>query len=266
MIANMSGSEPEPCAADREVGLQHVVPALHLGGVPGHAQADLVADAADPGVAARVVLRRAAADQRLHRHAAADHADRGAVLGRDVVEEIREPQAAGAGHVLRHDVGIAGDVLAHVAREHARIEVVVAAGGVADQQLDGLAAVEVGDRLRVAPAVSPAATCTTPSASRANIATPMSLRSVQFCTRKSTCKMDACDARRPLRAARYDGHPLRADCHAKLAKAAGKGGRIRTRDLRVGTGCFGQAKLRPYWNLRAVSIRVLRGHNPTLFH
>jgi hypothetical protein len=51
---------------------------------------------------------------------------------------------------------------------------------------------------------------------------------------------------------------------------AGKGGRIRTRDLRVGTGCFGQAKLRPYgehyWDLRAVSIRVLRGHNPTLFH
>ena len=54
-------------------------------------------------------------------------------------------------------VGIAGDVLAHVAREHARVEVVAAAGGVADQQLDGLAAVEVGDRLRLRRQHAPAA-------------------------------------------------------------------------------------------------------------
>ena len=47
-------------------------------------------------------------------------------------------------------VGIAGDVLAHVAREHPGIEIVAAAGGVADQQLDGLAAVEIGNRLGVA--------------------------------------------------------------------------------------------------------------------
>ena len=37
--------------------------------------------------------------------------------------------------------------LPDVAGENARAEIVVAAGRVADQQLDGLAAVEVGDRL-----------------------------------------------------------------------------------------------------------------------
>ena len=55
---------------------------------------------------------------------------------------------------------------------------------------------------------------------------------------------------------RFDGHPLTKGSPAEaLAKAGGKGGRIRTRDLRVGTGCFGQAKLRPY-------LEPARGFDP----
>ena len=44
--------------------------------------------------------------------------------------------------------GIARDVSPDVAGKNARTEVVVAADRVADEQLDGLAAVEVSDRLR----------------------------------------------------------------------------------------------------------------------
>ena len=51
--------------------------------------------------------------------AASDDAERGAVLGRDVVEPVGEHQAAGARHVARNDRRIARDVLAHMAREQA---------------------------------------------------------------------------------------------------------------------------------------------------
>src|SRR5262249_28262224 len=127
---------------------EHVVPAFELGGVPGYAHGRLVADAADPGVAPRIELAGIRTEQWLHRYAAANHTERGAVLRRDVVEEVGEPQASGTGHVLRHDGWIARDVLADVAGKEAPAEVVVAADGVADQQLDGLAAVKVGHRLR----------------------------------------------------------------------------------------------------------------------
>ena len=68
-------------------------------------------------------------------------------FGRDVVEPVRQPQAARAFHVLRQHVRIAGNVLAHVSREHARIEVVGAADAVADVEIDGLALVEIGHAL-----------------------------------------------------------------------------------------------------------------------
>src|SRR5262249_58092852 len=47
--------------------------------------------------------------------------------------------------VLNDDAWIAGDMLADVAREHARIDVVAAAGSVADDQIDPLALVEIGN-------------------------------------------------------------------------------------------------------------------------
>ena len=51
-------------------------------GVPGDADADLVVGAADPGVLGGVELRRLVAEQRIEAGAAADGAERGAVLRR----------------------------------------------------------------------------------------------------------------------------------------------------------------------------------------
>src|SRR5262249_31018298 len=112
---------------------QHVVPVFEFGGAPGYAHRRLVADAADPGVAPRIELACFRAEQRLHRYAAAYHSERGAVLARDIVEGIGRRQAAGAGHVRRHDGGIAWDVLPDVTGNKAAAEVVVAAARVANQ-------------------------------------------------------------------------------------------------------------------------------------
>src|SRR5205085_5983613 len=72
----------------------------------------------------------------------ADGAQRAAVPGCDVVEEVGELQAAGALEVLRHDRRIARDVLAEVACDHAGIEIVGAADAVADVKLNVAALVE----------------------------------------------------------------------------------------------------------------------------
>jgi hypothetical protein len=114
--------------------------------VPGHAKAHVVGDAAEPGEFG-AVEGRAAFQQRIDAGGAGEGAERGAVLRRRGVDEIRRAQAAGAGHVLRHDGRIAGDVLAHVAGEMAGVEVVAAADGKADRQIDGLALVELLDAL-----------------------------------------------------------------------------------------------------------------------
>ena len=57
-------------------------------------------------------------------------------------------EARGARHVLHDDVGIAGDVPADMARQHARVVVVAAAGREADHDAHGLALVEGCDVLR----------------------------------------------------------------------------------------------------------------------
>jgi hypothetical protein len=50
------------------------------------------------------------------------------------MEELRDSQAPGARHVLRHDLRVAGDVLADVASQRSGVEVVAAAGAEADRQ------------------------------------------------------------------------------------------------------------------------------------
>ena len=114
------------------------------GGVPGDADADLVVGAADPGELGGVVLRALVAEQRLERDAAAGGAERGAVARRGLVEPVGEPQPAGALHVLGHHRRVARDVLAQVAGEKPRIEVVAAARAVGDVEVDRLAPVEFG--------------------------------------------------------------------------------------------------------------------------
>jgi hypothetical protein len=74
--------------------------------------------------------------------------DRGAVLRRRRVQVIDHAQAACSRHLLRHDGGVAGNVLAPEAGEQASIEVVTATGAVGDRQRYGLALVEILDRIR----------------------------------------------------------------------------------------------------------------------
>ena len=82
-------------------------------------------------------------EQRTDHRARHDVGDDGAVLGRDLGDEARRPRAAGARHVLRHDVRIARDVAPDVPRHHAPVDVVAAAGRRADQEVDRLAGEEI---------------------------------------------------------------------------------------------------------------------------
>src|SRR6185503_20474463 len=87
-------------------------------------------------------------EQRLDDDAAIENAEARAVLRRRGVEIVGELEAAGARHVLHHHAGIAGHMTADMPRQHAAIEVVAAAGGIADQDLELLAAKEAFDILR----------------------------------------------------------------------------------------------------------------------
>src|SRR5262245_44556107 len=74
------------------------------------------------------------------------HAD-AAVLGRHVVEPVGRRDAARTDHVLHHHSGVARDVAAEVAREHARIDVEAGADLMADNDRERLAFIEVRDLL-----------------------------------------------------------------------------------------------------------------------
>jgi hypothetical protein len=74
-----------------------------------------------------------------------DHADGSAVARRDREQMIGRAHAAAAHHVLHHDRRIARNVLAHVAGERTRINVVAAAGVGGDHEIDGLTLVEIRD-------------------------------------------------------------------------------------------------------------------------
>ena len=104
-------------------------------------------DAADIGELRRVVLHGGIGERLLERGGFYHDPERGAVLGRDLVEIIGGLEAAGARHVLRDQGRLSGDVLAQVARHHAAVEIVAAARGVADGDGDGLAGEERLGRL-----------------------------------------------------------------------------------------------------------------------
>ena len=148
MRGNWSVSAAAPVPPTASGDGQEVVEFGDLGAaVPHHADADLVIGAADPVEPVAVELRGLVAEQRIEAGAAADGADHRAVLVGDVVEPVGEPQAAGAFHVLRRHLRIAGNVLAEMARDQPRVDVVAAADAVADHHVDGLALVELGRRL-----------------------------------------------------------------------------------------------------------------------
>src|SRR4029077_4050187 len=103
---------------------------------------------ADPGEAVGAELRTLGAQERIECGAAPDGGERGAVLRADIVDPVREPQAAGAFPVLRYDRRIARHVLAEMAGDDARLHIVGAADAVADIEVDVAALVEVRRRLR----------------------------------------------------------------------------------------------------------------------
>ena len=117
-------------------------------GVPDHEHADLVGAAAEPAELGRVErdvgsppISGSIAMPRLKMPMV------GAVLRRDVVEIIGELERARARHVLHHDRRIARDMPAEMAGEDAGVGVIAAAGAIADDQVEVLAAIEVGDRV-----------------------------------------------------------------------------------------------------------------------
>ena len=136
-------------AADDQLLREHVFQLGDAAALPGDADADLVVGAADPGELVGLELRALGPQQRIEGGAAADGGDGRAVLRADIVDPVGEPQAAGTFHVLRDDGRVARDVLAEVAGNDARIEIVGAADAVADIEIDVLALVEFRRRLRM---------------------------------------------------------------------------------------------------------------------
>src|SRR5262249_9177287 len=117
--------------------------------VPCDTDAHFVIHAADPVELGRIELGLCRAEQWIESSAASDHAERAAVLGRNVVEPVGEHETAGTRHVLRYNRRIAGDEAAHVTRERPSINVISSAGAVADVKINRLALVEARWILRV---------------------------------------------------------------------------------------------------------------------
>ena len=130
-------------AAHSELVAEHIFIGADAGEARRGADADFVRGAADPAKLPGIEHGLAAANQRLHGHAARESAEISAVLWRDIEQIVRHGQAAGAGHVLRHDGGIARHVPAHETRQRAGVDVISTARRVADEQGDGFPSIKV---------------------------------------------------------------------------------------------------------------------------
>ena len=138
--------------ADMQLLLVEVVDRTHLEPrrIVGEADAGLGDRRAEPGDPGGVEARFRHARDRGAGDALVGNRNRGAVLGRNIVDVVGRHQSAGAGHVLRHHRGLAGQVPADMAGHRAAEQVVGAARRAADHHPDGLAR-EV--RLGVRPAL-----------------------------------------------------------------------------------------------------------------
>ena len=75
-------------------------------------------------------------------------AQRRSVLRGDIVDLIHRDETAGARHVPGHDGWISGYVFADVLGKQPGVDVVCAAGRIADHQIDRLSLIEVAARFR----------------------------------------------------------------------------------------------------------------------
>ena len=128
------------------LGGEDVLEGFGRSGGPGGAHTDLLIGGAEVVELLRVVLNlRLVAGQRVHDRAREQRAERGAVLGRHVVEVSGCLVAAGARHVFRHHVRVAGNVFADVAGDSASVDVMPAAWRGADDEIDIATFVERGE-------------------------------------------------------------------------------------------------------------------------
>ena len=88
-------------------------------------------------------------DQCDQRQVARDDAELGAIRRRAIIDVVRQYQAAGARHVLRDELRMAGNVLAHVAGKQPAHDVETAARTIADVESNDLAAIKLRNRIWV---------------------------------------------------------------------------------------------------------------------
>jgi hypothetical protein len=101
----------------------------------------------EPVETGRIELDAFAAVQHLRHHEDRNEGrEDGAVLGGLAEDEIGGPDVAGARHVARNDGRVARDVVGKVTRHHPGIGIEAPADAGADDEIDGLALVEVGLR------------------------------------------------------------------------------------------------------------------------
>ena len=122
----------------RFLGLENVE-GLHRRGVPDVGHFDVRREPADPVEPGDVVAHARRSQELLLGDRLRHDAERAAVLGRHGVEIIRGAHRGGARHVRHHDRGAAGQMPAEMAREHAGIKVIAAAGTEAHRNGHGLA-------------------------------------------------------------------------------------------------------------------------------
>ena len=134
--------------AERDLARQRILERPGLGGVPDHGDAGRLRHAADPVELRRFVAHLRIAELRLQRDALRHRRDHAAVARRHCEQVIGGEHAAGARHVDRNDARRARDVLADVLRDEAGVDVVRAAGRIADDHADGRPGVEGRDVLR----------------------------------------------------------------------------------------------------------------------
>ena len=131
-----------PCAFTMSAGVLHA--RRHVGAHEMHGGAGLIGDELVGLEVDAPALRIADIDP----GGAGEIAHDGAVLGRDLADELRADHAAGAVHVLHDHVRLAGDVLAEMLGEQPALDVGRPAGREVDQHREPLALVVGLLRLR----------------------------------------------------------------------------------------------------------------------
>src|SRR4051812_23514978 len=125
----------------RSVALE-ILEAARRDAVIDIADADIGADAADPGIFAPVDADALGIELGLADQAEVEMVDPAAVLRRVEIEMLHGGEAAGTRHVHHDGVGIARNMPADMARQEPRIGIEAAARRIADQDGRPLAAIK----------------------------------------------------------------------------------------------------------------------------